>query len=193
MNDKARLRWARVLGLLVLIGGSAIWILHWNSEEYAVYESSIREAFSGDGVSYYVTLDMTQPAGRFGVSNFHSEKLGLPLTVRASYTVRNVFRFHVAPKFNLPRPFRMVGQEELGKIYSPGQTGSPNVAELKGLLQKSWGVITLSRVGFDLGGKHAVVYVQLTYCGLCGEGTYLYLSKETGAWHVVGRAGTWIS
>ena len=87
----------------------------------------------------------------------------------------------------------MVGQEELGKIYSRGQTGSPNVAELKGLLQKSWGVITLSRVGFDLGGKHAVAYVQLTYCGLCGEGTYLYLSKETGAWHVVGRAGTWIS
>jgi len=84
MTHKARLRWARVLGLLVLIGGSAIWILHWNSEEYSVYEAVIREAFSGDGVSYYVILDMIQPAGRFGVSNFHSEKLGLPLSARAS-------------------------------------------------------------------------------------------------------------
>jgi hypothetical protein len=27
---------------------------------------------------------------------------------------------------------------------------------------------------------HPVVYAQLTYCGLCGEGTYLYLLKETG-------------
>jgi hypothetical protein len=27
---------------------------------------------------------------------------------------------------------------------------------------------------------HAVVYSQLTYCGLCGEGTYLYLSKAIG-------------
>lgn len=27
---------------------------------------------------------------------------------------------------------------------------------------KSWGVITLSRVGFDLGGKKGVVYGQLT-------------------------------
>ena len=25
------------------------------------------------------------------------------------------------------------------------------------------------------------------------KGTYLYLSKEPGAWHIVGRAGTWIS
>jgi hypothetical protein len=93
----------------------------------------------------------------------------------------------------LPHPFTMVGQEELDKVYRPGQTDSLNAVELRALLRKSWGVITLSRVGFDPGGKHAVVYAQLIYCGLCGEGTYLYLSKETGAWHIVGRAGTWIS
>jgi len=93
----------------------------------------------------------------------------------------------------LPHPFTMVGQEELDKVYRPGQTDSLNAVELRALLRKGWGVITLSRVGFDPGGKHAVVYAQLIYCGLCGEGTYLYLSKETGAWHIVGRAGTWIS
>jgi hypothetical protein len=193
MTHKARLRWARVLGLLVLIGGSAIWILHWNSEEHSVYEAVIREAFSGDGVSYYVILDMTQPAGRFGVSNFRSEKLGLPLSARASYAAKNLFRFHVPPKMRLPHPFTMVGQEELDKVYRPGQTDSLNAVELSALLRKSWGVITLSRVGFDPGGKHAVVYAQLIYCGLCGEGTYLYLSKETGVWHIVGRSGTWTS
>src|SRR6266699_2657171 len=109
MTHKARLRWARVLGLLVLIGGSAIWILHWNSEEHSVYEAVIREAFSGDGVSY-----------------FHSEKLGLPLSARASYTAKNLFRFHVPPKMGLPHPFTMVGQEELDKVYRPGQTDSLN-------------------------------------------------------------------
>lgn len=54
-------------------------------------------------------------------------------------------------------------------------------------------MITLSRVGFDSSNQYAVVYAQLTYCGLCGEGTYLYLSKQPGGWHIVGRAGTWIS
>jgi len=60
-------------GMLLVMGGSGVWILHWRAEEYTVYDAAIREAFSGDGVSYYVILDRTKPAGRFGVSNFHSE------------------------------------------------------------------------------------------------------------------------
>lgn len=157
-----------------------------------MYDAAIRETFSGGDVSYYLILDTTQPAGRFGIPDFHSEKLGVSLTARVSYTARNVFRFQIAPKFSLPHPFRMIGQGELDGIYRPANE-SPKVAELNELLRKSWGVITLSRVGFDLGGRHAVVYVQLTHCGFCGEGVYLYLSKETGIWHVVARAGTWIS
>jgi len=186
-------RWALALGLLLVAAWLAIWTVQWNSEEYAVYEAVIREAFSGEDVSCYLILDTTQPAGRFGISNFHSEKLGLSLTMRASYAVMNSLHFRIAPRFNLPHPFKMVSQDELDRVYGRDKTDSPNVTRLKALLQESGGVITLSRVGFDLGGKHAVVYAQLTYCGLCGEGTYLYLSKETGAWHVVGRAGTWIS
>ncbi|MGC1418216.1 MAG: hypothetical protein WA817_23210 [Candidatus Acidiferrum sp.] len=193
MTRQARLRGAAYLGTVLLVFCGAIWGLQWDSEEFAVYEATIREAFSGDSVSYYVILDKTEPVGRFGISNFHSEKLALPLTMRASYTAKNVFRFHIPPRFSLPHAFRMVGQKELDKIYRPGHMDSPHTVELSGLLRKSWGVITLSRVGFDPGGKHAIVYAQLTYCGLCGEGTYLYLSKETGAWHIVGRAGTWIS
>ena len=78
-------------------------------------------------------------------------------------------------------------------VFHPGKSDSTNVSGLEELLPKSWGVFTLSRFGFDAGGKHAVVYAQLNYCGLCGEGTYLYLSKEPGAWHIVRRAGIWIS
>jgi len=124
MTHKARLRWARVLGLLILIGGSAIWILHWNPEEYAVYEAAIREAFSGEEVSYYLILDTAQPVGRFGISNFHSARLGLPLTARGSYTAKNLFRFHVLPRFRLPYQFTMVSQNELDKVYRPGQIHS---------------------------------------------------------------------
>jgi len=44
-------RWALVLGLLLLAACLAIWAVQWNSEEYAVYEAAIREAFSGEDVS----------------------------------------------------------------------------------------------------------------------------------------------
>src|SRR6266566_5536157 len=193
MNRRARFLWAILISLFLEMGGLGVWILHWSADEYAVYDAAIREALSGDGVSYYVMLDRTQAAGRFGISNFHSEELGLSLTTRASYAVKNFPRFRIPPRFNLPYPFRMVGQDELDRIFRPSKNASSNIPGLEELLRKSWGVITLSRVGFDVGGKHAVVYAQLTYCGLCGEGTYLYLSKEAGAWHIVRRAGTWIS
>ena len=173
-------RWALALGLLLVAACLAIWAVQWNSEEYAVYEAAIREAFSGEDVSYYVILDTTQPVGCFGISNFHSERLGLPLTARGSYTAKNLFPFHVPPRFRLPHPFTMVSRNELDKVYRPGQIDSPNAVELRGLLRKSWGVITLSRVGFDLGGRNAVVYAQLTYCGLCGEGTYHISQRRRG-------------
>ncbi|MGB7229919.1 MAG: hypothetical protein WBD26_19430, partial [Candidatus Acidiferrales bacterium] len=111
----------------------AIWAVQWNSEEYAVYEAAIREAFSGEDVSYYVILDTTQPVRRFGISNFHSARLGLPLTARGSYTAKNLFRFHGPPRFRLPHPFTMVSQNELDKVYRPGQIDSPNAVELSGL------------------------------------------------------------
>ncbi len=193
MIRRARIQWSVALGSLLVIGCFGVRILHWRAEEYAVYNAAIREAFSGEGVSYLVILDRTEPEGHFGISTFHSKKLGLPLIMRADYAAKNLFRFHIAPRFDLPHPFKMVRQDELENVFGPDKANSPNSNELRALLRKSWGVITLSRVGFDLGRKHAIVYAQLTYCGLCGEGTYLYLSKETGVWHVVRRSGTWIS
>jgi hypothetical protein len=164
-----------VLGLFLVAGSCALWILQWDSEEYAVDETAIRDAFGGEDVSYYVILATTEPADRFGISSFHSRELNLPFSANASYTAKNVFRFQIAPRFRLPHPFTMVVQKDLDAIYVPGQTDNPKAVNLKGLLRRSWGVITLSRVGFDHARTHAVLYAQLTYCGLCGEGTYLYL------------------
>ncbi len=177
----------------VLILMAAGWTLHWNYREDAVYEAAIRETFGDSHVTTFVILNTTQPDGRFGIPRFYSNELGLPLITKLDYTAKNIFRFRLQPKIQLLRPVAMVDQEELEKAFSSDKFNSRNAVELRGLLMKSWGVITLSRVGFDLRGKHAVLYAQLTYCGLCGQGTYLYLSKESGTWHIVARAFTWIS
>jgi hypothetical protein len=181
------------LGSVLVVAFSTLWILQWDAEEYAVDETVIRDAFGGDEVSYYVILATTEPLGRFGISSFHSRELNLPFSANVSYTAKNVFRFQIAPRFHLPHPFTMVVQKDLDAINVPGQTNNPQTVSLEALLRRSWGVITISRVGFDHSRTHAVVYAQLTYCGLCGEGTYLYLSKQGGMWHIVKRAGTWIS
>jgi len=153
----------------------------------------IREVFSEDEVSYHNILDTTQPVDRTGISSFHSRKLGLASSTRFSYAVRNIFRFQIPPTLNLPHPYTLIDKKILDALSGPNLQRSPQVDELTELMRRSRGVITLSRVGFDEHMEHALVYAELTYCGLCGEGTYLYLSKEAGQWRIVGRAGTWIS
>ena len=186
---KRRLALACLL-VLVMPFGLVLWSARWTEEEYAVDSAAVKEAF--DESPIYVILDTTQPEGRFGISGFHSRGLGLSLSARLSYTTRNVFLFHIPPKLQLPHPYRLVNQRTLDRLVKSNPETRQS-AEFQELLAKSWGVITLSRVGFDHSMKHAVMYIQLTYCGLCGEGTYLYLSKETGQWHIVARSGTWIS
>ena len=58
---------------------------------------------------------------------------------------------------------------------------------------RSYCVVALSRVGFNLNHTRAVIDVELQYFGLCGGGQYYYLAKGNGAWRVIDLAGTWIS
>jgi hypothetical protein len=55
------------------------------------------------------------------------------------------------------------------------------------------GYLSLSRVGFNLFGTRAVVYVEL-FCGpLCGHGTYYVLERRAGKWQRVNDHLRWIS
>jgi hypothetical protein len=158
-----------------------------------VYAAVIQAAYDGPDVSYFVILDTTEPWTRWGVFPCHAKKLGLPLAVRASYAAKNFAHFHIRPDLQLPHSYTLASSQEIQATYNRPATYSPRQKELKQKIRESWGVITLSRVGFDLRRQHAVVYAQLTYCGLCGGGDYFYLAKENGRWHVIDRAGTWIS
>ncbi len=182
-----------IFGLIATLGWFAIWLLSWDPEEFAVYDAIVRTAYSGPNISHNVILDTTEPWGRWGVTPFHSKVLGLPFNVRASYAAKNFLHFHVPPAMHLGNPYTLASQDELMASCDERQSKTPGATELRKLIRGNWGVITLSRVGFDLHRRHAVVYAQLIYCGLCGGGDYFYLSKENGAWHVTDRAGTWIS
>jgi hypothetical protein len=187
---RKRFRWSIVLAGLVIAGGVVFWVLHWSQEENAVYEAVIRDNFN-DYVSQHVIVDTTRPIDQFGIPAFHSRKLGLPLNVAVSYSVKNLFQFHIPMTFRLPHP--LISPKDLKTISADVQAGRSRVNELNPILQDISGVITFSRVGFDPSGKHAIVSVQLTNCGFCGEGEYLYLSKETGEWHIVGTSLVWVS
>ena len=57
----------------------------------------------------------------------------------------------------------------------------------------SFGLLTLSPVGFSEDGLQAVMHVSWVLWPRVGEGHYYLLEKRDGAWRVVRRAMTWIS
>jgi hypothetical protein len=168
-------------------------MLTWDSDEIGVFDAVIRVAYDGPEISHLVILGTTEPGAPWGVYPFHARKLGLPFDVRANYAIKNVTRFQVRQDMRLPHPYTLASASEIQAIYRNPDTNTAKQKELRQRIREGWGVITFSRVGFDVRHGHGVVYAQLTYCGLCGGGDYFYLSKENGTWHVVGRAVTWIS
>jgi hypothetical protein len=57
----------------------------------------------------------------------------------------------------------------------------------------SLGIISMSRVGFNAERDQALVYIDRICGGLCGEGDYVLLVKEKGAWSVRHRDTLWES
>lgn len=92
----------------------------------------------------------------------------------------------------LGHPYILASIKQLEPVYA-SSTPDADTARLQEKIVKSYGVVGLSRAGFNLLHTRAVIYVELLYCGLCGGGQYYYLAKEDGVWRVTDVAGTWIS
>lgn len=146
------------LGLMAMLGWLAVWLLSWDSEEFAVYDAIVREAYDGPDISHSVILNITEPWGRWGVTSFHSRALRLSLGVRMSYALKNFLRFRVPSTMQLGNPYTLTSQDEIIASYDQRLGETHKAMELRKLIRGNWGVITLSRVGFDLHRSHAVVY-----------------------------------
>jgi len=125
--------------------------------------------------------------------SFHANKLGIGAYSYTGYSIKNLFMVHLPTTLKLPHPYALVSERQLKRLNDPHYLQSAEGKDFNRLIYESWGVITLSRVGFDAHHQHAVVYVQLTYCGLCGEGMFLFLGKKNGVWSVEQSSYTWIS
>lgn len=55
------------------------------------------------------------------------------------------------------------------------------------------GYLTLSRVGFNLFGNRALIYVEFSCGWLCAQGVYYILEKRSGKWVQTGEQTTWVS
>jgi hypothetical protein len=126
------------------------------------------------------------------MSSFHRKKLAVPVSANASFWIKNFICRPLPAHLPLKHSYALASERDLQPVYTSANPDA-KTALLQTKIVESYGVVALSRVGFDFTHTRAVIYVELLYCGLCGGGQYYYLAKENGVWRVIDVAGTWIS
>ena len=116
----------------------------------------------------------------------------MPVSANANYWIKNFICRSIPANLPLKHPYTLVSELDIQPVYISAKPDA-KTALLQAKIVTSYGVVALSRVGFNLTHTRAVIYVELLYCGLCGGGQYYYLAKQNGAWRVIDAAGTWIS
>jgi hypothetical protein len=128
------------------------------------------------------------------MSSFHRKRLAVPVSANASYWIRNFICRSIPIDLPIKYPYVLASEEDLKPVYTSA-TPDARTALLQTKIVESYGVVALSRVGFNLNHTHAGIYVELQYWPLWRWSVllYRYLAKENGAWRVTDVAGTCIS
>jgi hypothetical protein len=191
----ARSRGFAGVGLLLLISAAAcisFWVLSYDGDERNVFRVAVEKVHGSDGVEHYVLRANTGPCTPFGMSSFHRKKLAVPVSANVNFWIKNFICWSLPANLPLKHPHALASEQDLQLVYTSANPDA-KTALLQTKIVESYGIVALSRVGFNLTHTRAVIYVELLYCGLCGGGQYYYLAKQNGAWRVIDVAGTWIS
>ena len=188
-------RTKHVVQSVLLISAAAcisFWVFSYDGDERDVFRVAVERVHGSDGVEQYVLRENTGPCTPFGMSSFHRKKLAVPVSANASFWIKNFICRPLPAHLPLKHSYALASERDLQPVYTSANPDA-KTALLQTKIVESYGVVALSRVGFDFTHTRAVIYGELLYCGLCGGGQYYYLAKENGVWRVIDVAGTWIS
>jgi hypothetical protein len=163
-------------------------------EEYAVYSAYLSEGLLSDahdwgvdGPVQVVVKSTTNVSENLRIRALYvfDRRVDfdqLERSTRVSYLVRNIFSTRLTAKFQLPR-FATLAFTSRSDYSSP---------EFQKEFPRNQGVTVLSGVGFNRDRTQAVFYMD-HFCGLCGGGRYVLMTKVDGVWHVQDEHSTWSS
>src|SRR5258708_32147659 len=126
-------------------------------------------------------------AYRSGCHPFIAKSLRCPSVLTPAFWIKNFICRPLPAHLPLKHSYALASDRDLQPVYTSANPDA-KTALLQTKIVESYGVVALSRVGFDFTHTRAVIYVELLYCGLCGGGQYYYLAKENGGWRVINLA-----
>lgn len=141
------------------------------SEDYEVYSVALNEVFSKSSSNFLIISDKTYDN----------------LSIR------------LKPEFDISSKYVLIDKEKYDdsiptdETISNSKNSKPDISEFFKEYPKSLGIVRLSSIKYSEDKTKAEVYVELTYCPLCGFGKYVSLEKKESSWKITNISNSWIS
>lgn len=169
-------------------------------EEYAVYSALINNSAKDENVnSLFIIMD--RPFAWVGMmdegpDSFYEDimKSSPDLMAETVYDLKakNKEQHRFTRRFNIKGRYILVSEKDIADLFSKDVLHSWEKFYRK--YPKSGGYTTFSRVGFNAEKTQALVYQAHSCGGLCGQGSYMLLTKTNGVWTIKNSVGPgWIS
>jgi len=162
-------------------------------EEYAVFSCVLNhENYAGKGMDQVVVISDPLPLPQVFARNLEKVVMpGVPQTMLDE--LRNACRevLSIENRFHAKKPVTLVSNADVGELLRPED--KLGWVRFRERFPKSSGITTLSRVAFDEGHLHALVYVGNQKDWLSGAGIIFSLSRTDGAWNIQPSRIVWLS
>ncbi|MFH2104169.1 MAG: hypothetical protein ABIJ39_12525 [Chloroflexota bacterium] len=163
------------------------------TEERAVYAALLADQYPAPG---YVIMDSTA-TGLDGVADLdetlrivNAQLSGVADETMEDFQGRNLTTQPLAADLPLGVAYTLFSLEDMRLLFAENQNGWDLFYNR---YPASRGIITFSKVGFNLDFDQALVYVGIQSGWHSGSGAFYLLAKLEGIWHVVTQTLTWVS
>ncbi len=162
-------------------------------DEYVVFSCVLNhENYTGEGVDQVVVISDPMPLPQVFAKNLDKVVMpGVPQTMLDE--LRNACRevLSIENRFHAKKPVTLVSSADVGQLFRPED--KLGWVRFRERFPRSSGITTLSRVVFDEGHSHALVYVGNQKDWLSGAGIIFSLSRTDGAWNIQQSRIVWLS
>ncbi|OLE51366.1 MAG: hypothetical protein AUG51_22965 [Acidobacteria bacterium 13_1_20CM_3_53_8] len=169
------------------------------SDEYAVYSAVISGTYGARSNQLIVIAGHAGycKAGdtAFVASEEGQAPSGVPTALYNEYLSKNMQCMKLDARFDVNVRYTLIGDDEISELQTHNTRAVPDrfwVYFYK-KFPNSVGLIYFSRVAFNSARDQALISVEYSCGGTCGEGDFVLLKKEQNIWKIQNKIGLWVS
>jgi hypothetical protein len=163
-------------------------------EEYSVYRDLISMLYGDNHTVQFALEKRIRPKqDEAATRKYLAKKLSISADILDAYVEANRSESELMNNFGLRSKIHLIDDAGMRRLWNAAGDSAEEVWKAFREEYQTFGVITLSRVGFNRTRSTALIELGEQTGWLGGEGTYYLMKKERGRWIVRKKLCSWIS